>query len=721
MNRFAYLLTCLAIQTISSLSKAKINLHGQENIPHGSRIYVINHFTRMETLFLPYNIFRVTGVPIWSLTDNRLFQGAFGAYLEKIGAVSTSDPDRDLLIVKTLLTGEADWIIYPEGRMVKNKKIFTKNGFLISYAGKKHKPHSGAATLALRTEFYRQRLRSMVKSNPEESRRIMDLFEIDSIEYVSERDTYIVPVNITYYPIRAMENLLSRLADYLLDDIQERVLEEIMTEGTMLLSGVDVDIRFGEPLKIKRFMGHPEIEQDISAKMKINFEDDLPSKSIMQEAAIEIMQCYMAEIYRMTTVNYDHIIASLIKKIPFKRIDERDLKRRVFLATGRICERKELFLHNCLCKDSLHIITDDRYGRFHDFVTLAAEKGVLIKAGDALIKKTSRFSVAFLDSIEQGHTIRIDNPVSVIANEVEPLTLLQKILRPLSWQPSSRLRKKIVKKLLKKAFDDFEADYDAFYVKGETKGKEVGRPYLIKGKKRKIGVLLIHGYMAAPLEVKGLAKYLCKKGLYVYAPRLKGHGTSPDDLAIRTYQDWVESVDEGYAIINNLCERVVIGGFSSGAGLALDLACRVKNVEGVFAICPPLRLQDFSVKLIPAVDIWNKLMAKIHIDGAKKIFIENEPECPGVNYYRNPVSGVRELECFMDGLESKLSEINTPVLVIQASGDPVVAPGGSRKIFELLGSEKKEYMLMNFERHCIVSGEGSERVYRAIENFIAML
>ena len=114
-------------------------------------------------------------------------------------------------------------------------------------------------------------------------------------------------------------------------------------------------------------------------------------------------------------------------------------------------------------------------------------------------------------------------------------------------------------------------------------------------------------------------------------------------------------------------------------------------------------------------------MAKIHLDGAKKVFIENEPENPDINYYRNPVSGVRELECFMDGLEAKLSEINAPVLVIQASGDPVVAPGGSKKIFELLGSEKKEYMLMNFERHCILSGEGSERVYRAIENFIAML
>ena len=142
MNRFAYLLTGLAIQTVSNLSKARINLHGRENIPHGSIIYVINHFTRMETLILPCNIFRITGVPTWSLADGGLFQGGLGSYLEKIGVVSTDDPDRDLLIVKTLLTREADWIIYPEGRMVKNKKIFTKGQFLVSYAGKQHKPHT---------------------------------------------------------------------------------------------------------------------------------------------------------------------------------------------------------------------------------------------------------------------------------------------------------------------------------------------------------------------------------------------------------------------------------------------------------------------------------------------------------------------------------------------------------------------------------------------------
>jgi len=713
LNRIAYRTTGLAIKTITNLSKARISLHGEKNIPTGPNIFVINHFTRLETFLMPYIIFRLTKIPVWSLASFELFKGAFGNYLEKVGAVSTKSPDRDRLIVKSLLTGEANWVIFPEGRMVKNKKIIEKGRFMISAAGGKHPPHSGAATLALRTEFYRQRMQKLSAEDSDEVRRLLDLFQIKDLESVLYQNTHIVPVNLTYYPIRARENILSNLAVRLVDDLPERFIEELMTEGSMLLSGVDIDIRFGEPIEVLECLQCSEIDMDISKKSRINFDDRIPSRKRMRIEALKLMERYMAAIYNLTTVNHDHLFASLLRAMPLKKIEELDLRRRVFLAATHMPQQSEINLHRSLQEGQVHLLTDDRYHKARDFIAVALEAGSVTTKDNLLVKNRRKFSSPY-----NFHRARIDNPVEVMANAVEPLTGLQRTVNRLAYQPRFWINKKVARYLSERAVEEFNKDYTAFFVKGESKPPSVGRPFLIRGKSKDIGIVLSHGYMAAPLEVKELAEYLGSQGFWVYAPRLKGHGTSPEDLATRSYLDWRDSVDRGYAIISSICKRVIAGGFSTGAGLALDLAVRVKAVAGVFAVAAPMRLKDFSSRFAPAVDMWNRFMERARQVGAKKEFVENKPENPHINYLRNPISGVVEVDRLMDDLEPRLAELNIPSLVVQSRGDPVVEPKGSREIFELIGSSEKEYLLFNFDRHGILLGEGSPIVHKAIGEFI---
>ena len=713
MNKFAYLTTVLAIKKLSQLSNLNINIHGEENIPDGSIIFVANHFTRIETLFLPRRLHQLTGIPIWSLADYSLFKGPLAAIFDKLGVISTRDPNRDHLMVKTLLTGEAAWVVYPEGRMVKSKKILEKGRYMISYAGGKHPPHTGAATLGLRTEFYRQRLKAMKEASPDEAKRLMASFKLDSIGQVLNRRTYIVPINITYYPLKFQENMINTLLQKALDDLSERGIEEMMAEGTMLLSGVDVDIRFGEPIEMGKFLQRPFILKDIASTRRIDFDNPIPSRRPMRRIALKVMFEYMSAIYRMTTVNHDHLFASLLKAIPSRKIDEIDFRRKAFLAATLPLNETGIYRHEDLKKDQVHLLTDDRFHKYEAFLSLAMDKGVVRKEGGDLIKDPRKF-----EPVVNFHRVRVDNPVQVMANEVEPLKKLQRRIRFIAWQPGFLVKRRIAKTLMNSAVHRYEEAYAAFHKDGESKGKGVGMPYLLGNRFRRAGIVLVHGYMAAPPEVKELAEYLGKQGFLVYAPRVSGHGTSPDDLATKTHVDWMESVDEGYAIVSCLCKRVVVGGFSTGAGLALDLGSRVKGLAALFAVSPPLQLQDFSVRFLPAVGVWNRCMDLIKKDGAKMEFIENKPENPHINYFRNPVCGVSELGLLMESVEKKLPRINIPALVIQADGDPIVNPKGSRKVFELIDSKDKEYLLFNFDRHGILLGEDAERVHRAIGDFI---
>jgi esterase/lipase len=482
----------------------------------------------------------------------------------------------------------------------------------------------------------------------------------------------------------------------------------------MLISGVDMDIRFGKPIAVEKYLARSAIKKDIKTKAAIQFDDILPSRKLMRKAALEIMQRYMTAIYSMTTINHDHLFASMIKLMPFSRINIDDLKRRVFLAASSDFEKMNVYCHRSLQEDQVHLLVDDRYDKYKDFISLSLEKGCLRQKGNTLVK------VAKIGPVFDFHHARIKNPISVIANEVEPMKEFLRVVRCIAWQPGFMIRKKIANRLIEKALDEYAADYEKFYIEGESKSR-VGKPFLAKGKSKKIGVVLVHGYMAAPEEIRGLATYLQKKGFWVYAPRLKGHGTSPEDLAVRSYRDWLSSVETGYAIVRNICDKVVVGGFSTGAGLSLHLAARVADLAGVFAVSAPLRLQDLGARFAPALDAWNRLMDKYTGGTAKKEFVENHPENPHINYHRNPIAGVRELERLMEAMEPLLPKILIPALVVQSEGDPVVNPKGSKKIFNLLGSKDKKYSLFNFERHGILLGKGAESVYEAIGAFIDQL
>ena len=710
MNRSAYLTTGLAIKALSRLTKADIAVYGKENIPAGPTIFVMNHFTRLETIILPNYIYELTGKPAYSLAASSLFHGGLDKFFDLVGVISTADPQRDELILQSLLAGNANWIIFPEGSMVKTKKIVDGGKYMIAHPDGRREPRTGAASLALRAELFRRQLAQKEAESPGLSNWMLDLLRVKSFSEVAQEPTTIVPVNLTYCPIRAAENIALDIASKLVKDMSPRMVEEIMTEGTMLLSGVDIDIRFGKPVPISDYLSDAWLDSEFNG-----FTVSQGVKNEMKTTSYSVMQRYMDAIYNMTTVNHEHLFATFLRLYPYKKLLESEFKRRVFYAASLIGDKGQgldISLHKSLEENQAHLLTDDRYRKYEEFLQLAIEKGVVRKEGGYLVRDRSKLSVPL--SFHRG---RINNPIEVMANEIEPLKHLQSLIKSIAWQPDILIKYSAGRYLYKKDKDLYLRDCEKYGRLGDAGGKCAGRPFLLQGLRR-TGVVLVHSYLALPKEVENIAHALRKSGFWVYAVRLPGHGTSAADLAKRHYQEWIEAVENGYALMSSFCKEVVVGGVGVGGNLSLDLAGRVKDIKGAFAICSPFALKNYSTNFMPGRDVWDRILNKLKRGETQEKYLEFSHGNSLINYVENPVDGIRELGEYLDSVENSYKDISQPVLIIQADGNPVVDPRGSQKVYGRVGSSEKEFCLLSSGHHVLINGEDASKVVGKIVAFV---
>lgn len=719
MSSVAFQSTKWTLNLLSKLMRARVRLHRTEVLTDDlAAIFVVNHFTRLETVLLPYLLHKEAGLTVWSLAAKDVFVGRIGDYMRRMGTVSTADPDRDTIIIKSLLTGENPWIIFPEGGMIKDKKVVDDGGrFQVYSRGDRRPPHRGAAALALRAEYYRSRLKNCEKEeNLEQLQEALGQFDLgpETIEAIKKKRTVIVPVNITYFPIRAGDNALLRIARGVAKNLSPRALEELSVEGTVLSSETDIDITLGDPIDLHDYLGERERQFFFSCSVA-DFETvEADPRSAFNAAALRLMHRYMADIYRLTTINYDHILATLLRHQREPSVSERTYRNRVFLCAERIRELKAYRMHPDLAESYPAALFEDASPRFEDFIALCKREGVLRRHGNEFERVLRPYAPG-----RDFHEVRMAELTRVIANEIEPLSVVTNTIKDVAALPRTEVSARIGTHFLELDQDIFERDYAENFDDELSKPPEVGRPFLLVPEQCKGGVVLSHGYMAAPLEVRGLAEHLYRQGYAVYGVRLKGHGTSPSDLGRTAWAAWYASFNRGYAVIKSLTDTVIVGGFSMGGVLALLAAGRKREkVAACFSICAPLELQSYAVRLVPTIVSMNSLLRRVNLDREAFDFVDNDPENPHINYTRNPLRGVRELGHAMQAMEAALPSIVSPTLVLQASGDPTVAPGSAERIFRQVGTPHKELILLARERHGIVNGEGAEDVFDRVTQFL---
>ncbi len=288
--------------------------------------------------------------------------------------------------------------------------------------------------------------------------------------------------------------------------------------------------------------------------------------------------------------------------------------------------------------------------------------------------------------------------------------------------PIKEERELVDTNLLENENHRFKQAYHVHFLDGETKPKNIGNPFLLPNASSKTGILLVHGLMAAPEEVREWAQFLYSKGYTVYVPRLAGHGTSPIDLSNRHYGEWMASVDRGIDILRTCCKNLVIGGFSTGAGLALYQAIQNPTAfDGVISISAPLKFKGISTNFVEILHAWNRFAIQSGMTLLAKEYAKNHPDNPHINYHRCPIQGIVEVKALMKKVYSSLSTLKIPSLIIQGKNDPKVDGQSGQKIFQCINRRDSHYREIDFHLHGIIRGPISQEVFQEVETFLDTL
>jgi esterase/lipase/1-acyl-sn-glycerol-3-phosphate acyltransferase len=713
MGQKTYQVTGFAITALRKMLGVRLRVSGTENLVARPTLFVANHFTRVETFLIPYVIFMHARRQVGSLGTPVVFKGLFGRYFEALGGMSTRHPRRNRTIVRELMTGEQDWIIYPEGGLIKNKKTIHRGRLRLTHPERHGPPHTGAAVLALKAEASKRRyLEACAEGDKRRIEYYQESLGLTSPDEVNRDGIVMVPVTLSFYPMRPSRNLVNRLAKFIVHDLDPRIDEELQVEGSILLTGTEVVVHFGAPIEVSEYLS-PML--DLARRVAGLFSEESRTDLFMKQQARRLTEACMRSIYANLEINLDHLLCYGLRACERDRIQVDDLRAALFLAADELGHCDGVRLHPALRGGAARLVAGGPSREWDAALKLGLREGVVRREGETIV-----IDRAALDRDHEFHRVRLEKMIQVIANEVEPIRSAVDAVRRSVNLSTAQLRKRTARVLHEREVEVFERDYADAYDPALSKARELGEPYLLDGRRGNVGVLLCHGYLASPEQVRPLAEHLHARGCSVYAVRLPGHGTAPEQLAAVRWQDWLESASRGLALVRQHGGRIVVGGFSLGGTLALLLAAQhPQAVCGVFSINAPLRLRDPRSPLVGPLARFDGAMRYLGMSRGPFRVSNEDSEDPEINYRVDYVRSLRELKRAARTCRANLPRVTAPVLVLQSDHDPLVDPAAGKILLKRLGSRDKVLSTVPSDRHLVIRGPGSDMVFETIARFIA--
>jgi carboxylesterase len=228
-----------------------------------------------------------------------------------------------------------------------------------------------------------------------------------------------------------------------------------------------------------------------------------------------------------------------------------------------------------------------------------------------------------------------------------------------------------------------------------------------------VAFLLVHGFCAAPDEMKTLGQFLENLGMASFAVRLAGHGTTPDELKKTRWTDWYDSVNEGLLLIKSWNPtHIFVAGLSMGGALSALLVSKSSGIDGLVLIAPALKVDGILPRLVP---VLKYVLKDREVDVIK---VQEPYEIKRTKYSQEPVSAYHELFKLQKRARKCMASITIPTIIIQGVNDKTINPVNAEIAYNGISSEEKEIHMIEDAEHVITCHWTRTQAYSLIQELV---
>jgi len=244
-------------------------------------------------------------------------------------------------------------------------------------------------------------------------------------------------------------------------------------------------------------------------------------------------------------------------------------------------------------------------------------------------------------------------------------------------------------------------------------------------------ILLFHGLTGSPFEMRYYGRGLHLLGYDVFCPCLPGHCTSIEDLKSKSWEDWVNFGITEFDKLYLYYDEVFIAGLCLGALVALSIAIENKNPKAIALLSPTLSLDGWSLPWYRFLIVLAYTPLRYLIDYS---FKEREPY--GVKnehvrkkivsllathnntaYDRYPAVTFVELKKFSKYIRRNIEKVKTPTIIFHPELDDICNIKNAEFIYEHIGSNEKEFVVLSDSYHMITIDNDREIVIEKTTEF----